>query len=98
MQAWLQAVAMQCAVSKCRADAVFGEPATLYAQLVKHCEDGRRDSSVAFQFDDYDVMHRAAVTRGDVVEYQVRVDGETLGHTLVDECDAVEAVLKLFAE
>ena len=64
-------------------------------QFEQTAEDRRRHITVALQLYDHDVVHRTAGVSRNVMEPQVRVDGETLGLALVHQGDTVEAVLQL---
>ena len=65
------------------------------SQLAQHGQDRRRHEAVALELDDDNVAHKTVVAGDDVVEAEVQVNGQTLGLALVDQGDAVEAVLQL---
>ena len=65
----------------------------MYMQVAKFTQDGRGLVSVTFEFNDHDVAHVAFLSCGNIVEAQVRVDGETLRTGFVYQCDTVETVL-----
>ena len=70
----------------------------LDAELTQQVKDGRRNESVAFQFDDDNVVHEAIVVGHDIVETQVQVNCQPFRLALVDKCNAVEAILQLLTE
>ena len=77
------------------ADAVLAEPSRQDTHVAEDVLHGRMGQSVALQFDDHAMAN--VCTRVDVivVEAEPQVDGETLGHAVVDEGDAVEEVLHM---
>ena len=77
------------------ADAVLAKTAWLDAELSKDVEDRTIDIAVAFELDDDEIAHEAVIVGYEVVEPQISIDGEALGLALVDEGDAIEAVLEM---
>ena len=93
MHLFLEVVVAKGGIGEGAADAVLAEASGEDAHVEEDVLHGRMDEAVAFQFDDYAVADVGTRVDVVVVEAQAQVDGEALGHAVVDEGDAIEEVL-----
>lgn len=63
--------------------------------LDEHIVHRRGMMTIAFELDDGQVAHASIGLCLEVVEPEIQVDGESFGHAMIDEGDAVEEVLEL---
>ena len=95
MQTGLDAIATQISVSKSRANAILREAMRMDAQLGKQRQNGRRLQTIALQFNHHKILHKTVIIRTDIMESQVRVDGQSLSLCLIDQRNTIEAILNL---
>ena len=95
MQTGLDAIATQISVSKSRANAILREAMRMDAQLGKQRQNGRRLQTIALQFNHHKILHKTVIIRTDIMESQIRIDGQSLSLSLVDQRNTIEAILNL---
>jgi len=98
VEALLEVIALEVRIGECRSHAVLAESAGLDAQFPEHGQNGRWLQAVTLELDDDQSCQVGMVAGHQVVETQVGVDGEALGLGLIDQRDAVEAVLQVLGQ
>ena len=81
-------------VGESHSHAILAEFGRLHPQLAQDFEYGRVGVTIAFKFDDSEIVESTNLASVEIVKAQSDVDGKPFGELFVDQCDAVETIFQ----